>query len=119
MNKILLVFIAIVAALVVLVGVAYFVPARNMSQMNACRGQMRALSSSIEQWSMVSRATNGTPIDAEQMLQYFKGHTMPRCPAGGEYSVTVLGKPPSCSVHGIFALYTFPMEPSPKDTINN
>jgi len=81
-----------------------FYRANRTSRKNACRGNMRQLDSATEQWAMVTRATNGTPIDVPGICQFIKGNVMPTCPGGGSYTVTRLGDLRSesvrCSLHG-------------------
>ena len=46
------------------------------------------------------RLTPGTSVNANQLSDYLKDNRMPDCPKGGELTITPIGVPVRCSIHG-------------------
>ena len=74
-----------------------FLSGRRRTQTNACVGNMQYIDAAKEQWAYATHTTNG-PVDIPGASIYMKGG-MPRCPAGGTYTVGELGDDPRCSIH--------------------
>lgn len=99
--KAILVMVAVAA--IVAVGLPAFLRARAVSQRNGCIESLRQLTCPMTCCMPMEKGLkDGDKLDPKEVCQYFKGGTMPVCPAGGTYDVTwVVGGPtPKCSVHG-------------------
>ena len=73
--------------------------ARKRSQATGCKTNLRTIKLTIENWALNTRRSEGTEISLEDLEGEFD-NGIPRCPSGGEYSVTVVGEDPTCSVSG-------------------
>ena len=78
-----------------------FLPARAATQRNVCINNLRQISSAKAQWALENRAKEGDDVDEAALLNYLKrGIELPTCPAGGNYTVNVVGVEPTCSEEG-------------------
>ena len=71
--------------------------------LNACLNNLRQIDALKEEWALETNQTNGTPVDAAQLEQYFRTNgsgmrEFPRCPSGGTYTIGNLGQDPVCSI---------------------
>ena len=89
-----------VIGLLAAIAIPSFVKARQTSQSNACINNMRIIDAAKEQWALSTAADNAATIELPAVNAYIKGATTPWCPAQGDYTYHVIGKPPECSVHG-------------------
>ncbi len=93
-----LVEIMIVVAIIGLlaaVAIPNLMEARRTSQITACKSNLNLIRGAMAKWGMnkSSKATV-TLKDLETLIQ----DGVPECPAGGEYTVETLDKPPVCSL---------------------
>jgi RNA polymerase sigma factor (sigma-70 family) len=65
-----------------------------------CINQLRQIDGAMQQCALENRLSVTNIIIAEQILPYFKGGELPRCPGGGTYSFGNLTNPPTCSIPG-------------------
>lgn len=102
-----LVEIMIVVAIIGLlaaIAIPNFVKARATSQANACINNMRQIDSACDQWALEAKKKTGDTItfpgDLTPYIKLTSTTTSPSCPAGGTYSVGVVGAlpPVSCSL---------------------
>jgi prepilin-type N-terminal cleavage/methylation domain-containing protein len=100
-----LVEIMIVVAIIGLlaaIAIPNFVKARATSQADACVNNLRQIDAAITQWALETHATTGTtvtyPNDLTPYIRLNTASSIPRCPAGGTYSVTSVGNSPTCSL---------------------
>ena len=69
---------------------------------NACINNLRQIDGAKEQWAMEKKIASGEPGVEAEIATYIKGG-IPKCPAGGKYSIGKVNEPPRCSVpdHGL------------------
>ena len=102
-----LVEIMIVVAIIgILLAIAIpsFMRARETARAKACQENLQKIDSAKEQWALETNKSNGYVLDItfledEEVVGpegYIK--KKPICPAGGEYTVNVIGVDPECSI---------------------
>jgi prepilin-type N-terminal cleavage/methylation domain-containing protein len=96
-----LVEIMIVVAIIGLlaaIGIPAFARARATSRRNICINNLRQLDASTEQWAMENNAVDGDSVATSDLDPYLKNSINSGlvCPAGGTYTVTVVGADPTC-----------------------
>jgi prepilin-type N-terminal cleavage/methylation domain-containing protein len=105
-----LVEIMIVVAIIGLlaaIAIPNFVRARTTSQKNACINNLRQLDGAKAQWALEnSKTSSATPVSTDVAPYLGRGASgaMPRCPAGGTYTVGNVATAPICNV----ALHVLP-----------
>src|SRR6185436_9881646 len=67
---------------------------------NACLNNLRQLDGATQQWALENRVTAGLRVNPEAIKAFLRGGVLPICPAGGQYSVTIVGDLPRCSIPG-------------------
>jgi hypothetical protein len=85
---------------------------RRPSPLNSCRANLRQLDSAKEQYFADHKLSKDDSVTLKDLCpEYIK--TAPKCPEGGRYSISALGKNPTCSI----ALHTIviqsPVSPEP------
>jgi hypothetical protein len=85
------------AGMLAAIAIPSFVKARSTAQRNACINNLRQLDSAKEQWALAENKENGAVVDEAAVLEYIRGNAMPLCPAGGTYTLGVIGENPTCS----------------------
>jgi prepilin-type N-terminal cleavage/methylation domain-containing protein len=100
-----LVEIMIVVAIIGLlaaIAIPNFVKARATSQADACINNLRQLDSASNQWAMENNKKNNDHINyPDDLTPYIKlnaNHSLPGCPANGNYICNLVGIPPTCSL---------------------
>src|SRR5271154_2699007 len=99
-----LVEIMIVVAIIGLlaaIAIPNFVKARATSQANACINNLRQIDAAKNVWALENNKTNGTPVTEADIKPYIKldaSGNLPKCPAGGTYTIGSVGEPPACSL---------------------
>ena len=99
-----LVEIMIVVAIIGLlaaIAIPNFVKARATSQQNACINNLRQIDAAVNQWALEQRQVTGAAVTLANILPYVKlnsANSLPPCPAGGYYSVSVVGTNPLCTL---------------------
>jgi prepilin-type N-terminal cleavage/methylation domain-containing protein len=100
-----LVEIMIVVAIIGLlaaIAIPNFVKARATSQANACINNLRQLDAAANQFALEQGKTTGAAInypgDLTPYIKMNSAGSIPVCPAGGSYSSTAVGTPPTCSL---------------------
>ena len=95
-----LVEIMIVVAIIGLlaaIAIPNFVKARTTAQKNSCINNLRQIDGAKEQWALENKKTEGAACADTDVAPYLKGSAMPSEPAGGSYTVNVIGTAPACS----------------------
>jgi prepilin-type N-terminal cleavage/methylation domain-containing protein len=103
-----LVEIMIVVAIIGLlasVAIPNFVKARTTAQTTACISNLQQLEGAINQWALINKKGNGDAVTLEdikngQFIKLDANGDIPHCPGGGQYSVTTVDAPPTCSKPG-------------------
>ena len=68
---------------------------------NACINNLRQFDGAINEWALENNKTNGTPVTLDDIKPFTKLTSrgeLPTCPVGGQYQVTVVGAPPTCTL---------------------
>src|SRR5471030_520731 len=98
-----LVEIMIVVAIIGLlaaIAIPNFVKARATSQQNACINNLRQLDAAKNEWALEKGKKTGDVPTEEDLKPYIRlsNGQLPKCPAGGTYTIGALGEPPTCSI---------------------
>jgi len=75
----------------------------NNSQRNACINNLRQIDAAKNQWALENRKTNGDAVTEADIKPYIKldaSGNLPKCPAGGKYTLGKVGENPTCSIAG-------------------
>ena len=97
-----LVEIMIVVAIIGLlaaVAIPNLIKARKTAQVNACKSNLRTIEFAIQQWALEKRKRDDSEVSLEDLESYMKDG-IPRCPSGGEYTLTTVEEKPTCNVGG-------------------
>jgi prepilin-type N-terminal cleavage/methylation domain-containing protein len=93
-----------IIGLLAAIAIPNFVKARATSQANACINNMRQIDAAANQWALEQHKTTGAAVNwPNDLTPYIKlnvASKIPGCPAGGTYTVAVIGNMPSvtCSL---------------------
>ncbi len=100
-----LVEIMIVVAIIGLlaaIAIPNFVKARATSQANACINNLRQIDAAANQFALEKGKTTGASItltiDLTPYIKLNSSQSIPPCPAGGTYTLTIVGTNPVCSL---------------------
>jgi len=91
-----------VPGLLAAIAIPNFVKARTVSQENACINNLRQLDAAKNEWALEKGKKNGDAVTEDDIKPYIRliNGELPKCPAGGTYSINAVGEPPTCSVPG-------------------
>lgn len=89
----------VVLVISILLGIAIpqFINSRTKSQAQSCVANLRQINTAKEQAAMANNLNDGDSVTATDLTPYLKS-VMPTCPAGGTYTIQVVGIQPSCSL---------------------
>ena len=100
-----LVEIMIVVAIIGLlaaIAIPNFIKARATSQANACINNLRQIDAAANQFALEQGKKTGDAIvlgtDLTPYIKMNSAGSIPACPAGGTYTETAVGTPPTCSL---------------------
>ena len=96
-----LVEIMIVVAIIGLlaaIAIPSFMKARESSQQNSCKENLRQIEGAKESWAMKTGHNQGDPIVTLEVTGYLKDQVFPTCPGGGNYTIGNVGTQASCSI---------------------
>ena len=103
-----LVEIMIVVAIIGLlaaIAIPNFVKARATSQANACINNLRQIDAAANQFALEKgKKTGDTVVLNTDLTPYIKlnsGNSIPPCPAGGTYALTIVGTNPTCTLSSL------------------
>lgn len=82
------------------IAIPNFVKARQTSMQNACINNLRQIDAAKHQWAIQNGKKDDAVPTASDLTPYFKNHQMPRCIAGGDYTIGAVTNPPACSIPG-------------------
>ena len=95
--------VVLIIGILMAIAVPNFVQARNTSRRNSCIANLKQIDSAKEQFAMEAKLDTGAAVAWTDLVStYMK--SQPACPAGGAYTIDVVGTPPSCDV----ALHVLP-----------
>jgi hypothetical protein len=72
---------------------------RRQQEVDACLNNLRQLDGAKQQWALENRKTV-TDIPTEKEVSVYLKDGIPKCPAGGTYTLLALDSAPTCSVAG-------------------
>jgi hypothetical protein len=91
-----------VATVVVLFMIAVYLPsgagARERAQRMACLKNQEDIARAIDEAAKAKGSKTGDTVDIKELVGKLSYGTMPTCPAGGTYTITKVGEPPTCSL---------------------
>jgi len=93
-----IVLVVVAAVMIAAVVSPFFVKPRITRSQSACIPNLRFIESAKQQWAVENKLTRGTPSNDSAITAYFKNSVLPQCPAGGAYTLGVVGTPPTCSI---------------------
>lgn len=80
------------------IAIPNFVKARETAQRNACINNLRMIDGAKQEWAL-EKGKQATDVPTwDDLKPYLR--EIPRCPAGGTYTINAVGTPPQCSVPG-------------------
>ncbi|MGA3266020.1 MAG: hypothetical protein ABSE16_04270 [Verrucomicrobiota bacterium] len=74
-----------------------------VQQRYACINNLRQIDAAKNEWALEKGKPNGTPVAEDDIKPYIKldaDGNLPRCPAGGKYTIGNVGEKPTCSIPG-------------------
>jgi hypothetical protein len=77
--------------------------AREVSQRNACINNLRQIDGAINEWALEKGKAKGAVVTEADIKPYIKldaSGNLPKCPAGGKYTLGKVGEVPTCSIPG-------------------
>jgi hypothetical protein len=92
-----------ILGLLAAIAIPSFARAREVSQMNACVINLRAIKTAKQEFATANGLSPGQAVTEEQLAPYLclpGAFNKKKCPGGGTYTVGVVGEEPQCSVHG-------------------
>lgn len=82
------------------IAIPNFEKARATSQENACINNLRQIDAAKQQWALEKNKTATDVPTEEDIAPYLMNNKMPRCPAGGTYTIGAVGEKPTCNIPG-------------------
>jgi hypothetical protein len=92
-----LAFIALIVCLFSAIFIPKFIQGRKYSQANTCINYLSQINSAKYEWASDHHAKPGDVVTTNDLLPYLLGG-VPKCPAGGTYSIGKIGEYPTCSL---------------------
>ncbi|NLG36325.1 MAG: prepilin-type N-terminal cleavage/methylation domain-containing protein [Lentisphaerae bacterium] len=96
-----MIVVAIIALLAV-IAVPNLIKARQTTQENDCKNNMRMISDAIDQWALANNKSGDDTPDQAALEPFLKGKRFPVCKGGGTYTIPSVDASDtvSCSTHG-------------------
>jgi prepilin-type N-terminal cleavage/methylation domain-containing protein len=94
--------VVLIIGILVTIALPNFLKAREMAQSRACAANMKTIQAAVETWAMATRAKPSDSLpDINDLVNAGYLKVLPRCPAGGTYSISgnVANYDVECSVH--------------------
>ena len=86
--------------LLMAIAIPNFVKARDTAQTNACINNLREIDAAKNQWALENKKLNTDIPTQSDVAHYLKNGQFPSCPKNGVYTISTVGEPPRCSIHG-------------------
>ena len=95
----LLIVVAIIL-IIAAIAIPNFVKARETAQRNACINNLRQLDAAENQWALENNKKTGDACAEADLKPFIRlvGGQLPKCPAGGTYTIGPVGETPRCSI---------------------
>ncbi|MHB8520165.1 MAG: hypothetical protein ACYDH9_05355 [Limisphaerales bacterium] len=68
------------------------------AEKNACINNLRQIDGAKQQWALENKKLASSSVPPEDIAPYLKGNLVPACPAGGTYTLNIVGIVPTCSL---------------------
>jgi hypothetical protein len=65
-----------------------------------CINNLRLLDAAKQQWALVNKKPTGAAPSDNDIAPYLQGGAIPKCPAGGSYTINAIGAHPTCTIPG-------------------
>jgi len=65
-----------------------------------CLNNLRQIDGAKQQWALQNKKNTGAVPTATDIAPYLKAKALPKCPAGGTYSLNSVGVVPTCTIPG-------------------
>ena len=75
-------------------------PEAQAAERRTCINNLRIIDSSKQQWALEHRQSSHSRPAASDLTPYLGSEGMPKCPAGGVYSINSVADAPTCSIPG-------------------
>lgn len=95
--------VVLIIALLATIAVPGFLKMREESRRSACLNNLRLIDHAKEECAMSENLATGAAVGNYTL--YLKDNSVPECPAGGNYTINVLGTKPACSANGHANIY--------------
>lgn len=91
--------VVLIIGILMAIAVPNFVQARTSSRRQTCISNLKQIDSAKEQWAMDKQKDTGAAVVDADIFGSATGYvkSKPTCPAGGTYTLAVVGTNPSCS----------------------
>ena len=76
--------------------------ARKNAARESCFQNQRTIRTTIQQWATDKRKGDSDAPSEDDLMGYFEGEKLPKCPAGGTYDLATVDEYPSCDEHGCY-----------------
>jgi prepilin-type N-terminal cleavage/methylation domain-containing protein len=91
--------VVLIIGILMAIAVPNFIQARQSSRKSSCIANLKQMDAGKEQFAMDAKLDTGATVNWSDLTPtYMK--SQPTCPAGGTYTVAVVGTNPSCTVAG-------------------
>jgi prepilin-type N-terminal cleavage/methylation domain-containing protein len=88
--------VVLIIGILLAIAIPNFVKARDTSRTKACIANLKQIDAAKEQYAMDQKLNNGGTVASGDLAPaYIK--SWPACPAGGTYTVNVVGTNPTCN----------------------
>lgn len=91
--------VILIIGILLAIAVPQFINSRTRSQQRACISHLRSLESAKELFTYRNALKQGDTIDANLAWSDYSRQPYPICPAGGTYSIGLVGELPTCSLN--------------------
>lgn len=99
--------VILIIGILLAIAVPQFIRARMTSLQKVCVGNLREMEYGKELFAADQKLDNGDPCTLNDLWPaYLKSIAFPDCPAGGVYTVGVIGATPTCSLSAAPNLHT-------------
>ena len=75
---------------------------RKNAARTSCFSNQRTIRTTIQQWATDKRKGDSDAPSEDDLMGYFEGEKLPKCPAGGTYDLATVDEYPSCDEHGCY-----------------
>jgi prepilin-type N-terminal cleavage/methylation domain-containing protein len=92
------IIVVAIIGFVVAIGVPSFIRARDTSQKDICRSNLRVIHAAVQRWALDTNQGPTAPVTMNDLLPYFSKNRTPVCPGGGNYVLTTVNDIPECEL---------------------